>query len=438
MRVPTFVVVIVLVLAGIGGATTGGGTTPTPAVSDTSTTGVTTVQQDDGFPAPSGQETPDTDVIVTRIDLAANGSAVWEVRFQTRLQTETEVEEYRSFQSTFQNRTGEFLSAYRDRIESVVANAENRTNREMTARKFTASTTIQQVAPRYGVVTYRFRWDGFARTDGSQLVAGDVFGGGFFIGENDTLVVTTPEEYPIASVDPAPDRLDDRRAVWLGQRSFGDERPRVVAQRVTATPTPTAASTTVTAPSTTTAVPPTTATAAPTTTVTDGGSGGIPLVPALLALVVLVGGGAFAYRSGYFGGRGGASEGGGPDTGGDAAGGTGGTDGSTGDPGGQSGASEATEAGESDNSTEAGGDSTEPDPYEAILAEMRPPYTDEDRVRKALAENGGRMRQSDIADDLDWSASKTSRVLSDMADDGTVEKLRVGRQNVIDLVVDEE
>ena len=62
--------------------------------------------------------------------------------------------------------------------------------------------------------------------------------------------------------------------------------------------------------------------------------------------------------------------------------------------------------------------------------------TDEDRVRAALADAGGRMRQSDLAEQLDWSPSKTSRVLSEMADEGQIEKLRIGRENVIDLVGD--
>ncbi|MBP1922838.1 putative membrane protein [Halorubrum alkaliphilum] len=43
------------------------------------------------------------------------------------------------------------------------------------------------------------------------------------------------------------------------------------------------------------------------------------------------------------------------------------------------------------------------------------------------------MRQSAIVEELDWSKSKTSRVLSRMADEGDVEKLRIGRENVIDL-----
>ncbi|PSP15116.1 hypothetical protein BRC62_08215 [Halobacteriales archaeon QH_10_67_13] len=59
--------------------------------------------------------------------------------------------------------------------------------------------------------------------------------------------------------------------------------------------------------------------------------------------------------------------------------------------------------------------------------------TDEDRIVALLEREDGRTRQVAIADRVDWSDSKTSRVLSDMAEQGTVEKLRIGQENVIDL-----
>jgi len=64
--------------------------------------------------------------------------------------------------------------------------------------------------------------------------------------------------------------------------------------------------------------------------------------------------------------------------------------------------------------------------------------TDEDRVLTLLESEGGRMRQAEIADRLDWSPSKTSRVMAEMADAGDIERLRIGRENVIDLADDED
>lgn len=59
--------------------------------------------------------------------------------------------------------------------------------------------------------------------------------------------------------------------------------------------------------------------------------------------------------------------------------------------------------------------------------------TDSERIRQILEAEGGRASQTDIDEALEWSSSKTSRVLSEMAEAGTIEKLRIGRENIIQL-----
>lgn len=59
--------------------------------------------------------------------------------------------------------------------------------------------------------------------------------------------------------------------------------------------------------------------------------------------------------------------------------------------------------------------------------------TDEDRVRHLLDRSGGRMKQSAIVEETGWSKAKVSRLLSTMDDDGAIEKLSLGRENVISL-----
>jgi uncharacterized membrane protein len=65
-----------------------------------------------------------------------------------------------------------------------------------------------------------------------------------------------------------------------------------------------------------------------------------------------------------------------------------------------------------------------PPPAEELLS-------DEDRVMALLDENGGRMKQVNIVEETDWSKSKVSMLLSEMADEGRISKLRVGRENII-------
>ncbi|QLK26700.1 hypothetical protein HYG81_03520 [Natrinema zhouii] len=59
--------------------------------------------------------------------------------------------------------------------------------------------------------------------------------------------------------------------------------------------------------------------------------------------------------------------------------------------------------------------------------------TDRDRVRQLLQENGGRMKQSNIVDSVDWSKAKVSRLLADLEEDEQITKLRLGRENLVCL-----
>ncbi|MCU4924880.1 hypothetical protein OB905_02630 [Halobacteria archaeon AArc-dxtr1] len=62
-----------------------------------------------------------------------------------------------------------------------------------------------------------------------------------------------------------------------------------------------------------------------------------------------------------------------------------------------------------------------------------PPVTDRDHVCALVRNNGGRMKQSEIVNSVDWSKAKVSRLLADLEDDGRITKLRIGRENLICL-----
>ncbi|ELY92832.1 hypothetical protein C483_06782 [Natrialba hulunbeirensis JCM 10989] len=59
--------------------------------------------------------------------------------------------------------------------------------------------------------------------------------------------------------------------------------------------------------------------------------------------------------------------------------------------------------------------------------------SDEERVQRMLAGNGGRMKQAAIVSETGWSNAKVSQLLSQMDEDGQIEKLRIGRENLITL-----
>ncbi len=59
--------------------------------------------------------------------------------------------------------------------------------------------------------------------------------------------------------------------------------------------------------------------------------------------------------------------------------------------------------------------------------------SDEERVELLLKQNGGRMKQASIVKETNWSNAKVSQLLSAMNESGRVNKLRIGRENLITL-----
>lgn len=82
----------------------------------------------------------------------------------------------------------------------------------------------------------------------------------------------------------------------------------------------------------------------------------------------------------------------------------------------------------------------DPEPADQESAEASPHpmedpelLSDEERVLRLLEVNEGRMKQGRIVEETDWSNAKVSQLLSDLAEADRVEKLRIGRENLIML-----
>lgn len=62
-----------------------------------------------------------------------------------------------------------------------------------------------------------------------------------------------------------------------------------------------------------------------------------------------------------------------------------------------------------------------------------PPLTKEEEICQLLREHEGRMKQSQIVDRTEWSQATVSRLVSKLENEGTITKLRSGRENIVEL-----
>ncbi len=83
------------------------------------------------------------------------------------------------------------------------------------------------------------------------------------------------------------------------------------------------------------------------------------------------------------------------------------------------------ETGEPEHTSDAADDAEEDDGIDEEL------LSDEERVERLLEDNGGRMKQANIVKETGWSNAKVSQLLSAMEEEDRIDKLRIGRENLI-------
>ena len=324
------------------------------------------------------QQGVDTDSVRLIVSIAENGSATWTVQYWTRLDDENTTAAFESLQRDIESDPSNFSEQFASRMRSTVRASENATDREMSATGFDVRAETR-TPPDYGVVVYTFRWDGFAAVDGDTIRVGDAIEG-LFLDERPRLVIEWPDTYATADVSPPPDERRDDAAVWRGaETSFVSGEPSVVLR--------------------------------PTSTVTttsgdgDGGTGGdgstggdgdggstppssdgdsmLPLVG--FGLIVVAGAVAWRYRDRF---------------------------GEAGD--------------DADHTPDPAANGGDTDDAEDLLS-------NEERVVQFVREQGGRVKQQEIVEAFDWTEARTSQIVRDLRDDGSLEGFRLGRENVLKL-----
>jgi hypothetical protein len=393
-------------------------------------------------PVPGGTATPTPNrtrgpaTVTMRLQLQADGDARWFVSTTVPIHDEADAAAFDELAEDFAD--GE-VSMGLETFQLALDNASAATGRSMELRNVQRSSSQTDTE---GTLTLAFTWANFARTEGDRLYVGDAFNStdGTWLPrltEHQTLVIVPPSEYGVVSAPQV--GIVDGAARWEGPHEFDGREPWIVysgdaqtSTTVTSTPPPTT-------PTTPTPTP--TVTATPTLTDTPGGGGLGSVVP--VALLVVVAGASAAALVVYMRGDGG------PDPGsGSTAAGTGDDPGGVADDGGAT-TSTADTAGPAAAETTVdleSGDAADPDGAAAAGAGVAEAtddegegeddvdvelLSDEERVERLLDQNGGRMKQANIVKETGWSNAKVSQLLSSMADEGRIDKLRIGRENLI-------
>lgn len=371
------------------------------------------------------------------IELGEGGDAHWNVSVVATLPDADAVDSFETLAASFEANESDVLSP--ETFRRYVRLADNSTSREMTLTDVGRDAVV---ANDTGRLELSFTWRNFGLREGSTVHVADAFTGpdGLWLqglSADQRLVVSVPESFDITS---APKGYTNRTIRWEGPIESFEPGDFEIAYNVNPPTTTTDPGPTTTTPAGPTTTQPTSSTAKPTET-TDVGpaqGGGVPPAAIVLVVVVLAAVGVYLFRNGDDlplpespGGTDGAGETATDEHAGDsAASGSSTDDLSTPETGEAGAAATGVAAGASEEpGTEASDDAA---PIDREL------LSDEEYVEALVERNGGRMKQANIVSETGWSNAKVSQLLSAMAEEGRIEKLRIGRENLISFPDDDD
>jgi hypothetical protein len=313
------------------------------------------------------------------VEIQENGDAVWTVSTTYVLENQSDEQAFETVRSD--HVSGVDPSPDPALFEAAIDDVEAETNRDMELTGINRSSTVREGENvSYGVLRLSFTWTNFAVVTEDKVSVEAAFAGGWFgdLAANQTLLLEPPAEYRHLRANPSTDIVNGGLQ-WEGPQTFDTNEPTVVFEAFEPPP-----------PGLEALLSPMAA-----------GIGGAILGAALL----------LAWRRDLFSRSG-------DEAGAQAA-----------EPGGDE-ASEMVAEEPEPATAESGAEAPPDEPTPEIDTEL---LSDEERVEHLLQQNDGRMKQAKIVEETRWSNAKVSQLLSSMAEEGRIEKLRIGRENLISL-----
>jgi hypothetical protein len=342
----------------------------------------------------------DTETTMT-VEIRDNGDARWTISTAFSLETQNETVAFRDLATAFESRDGSVLGL--EAFERAAGLASETTDRDMAITDVERNTRLEDsVQNRTGTLRLVFTWEHFARLDGNRIHVDDVIvtDQGLWLSGLDadqTLVVEPPDGYGVVNAT-VPAQNGELR--WAGPVRFDSAslQATFIGDAGSDGTDPGGGDTDGSTGDSD--EPPGSGSNDDSTSPAWLVAGGALLLLAFVLAVVLLD-------------RRGRIEVPRPTT-----------DDSDGDVVTDKTADDRAGSDTTDEGSDTTGRSADPGIDEELLS-------DEERVRRLLETNGGRMKQANIVKETGWSNAKVSQLLSSMDEDGEIEKLRLGRENLI-------
>ncbi|MFC1787560.1 helix-turn-helix transcriptional regulator [Halobacteriota archaeon] len=162
------------------------------------------------------------------VDVQGGGTASWTIEQRYQLESQEEIMVFEDYVLEFQDNRSDHIEEFKEEMEDTLEAASSASGRPMSGSAYTVYIKTEHTPTGvYGVVVYRFDWEGFANTSGNSIIVGDALPDGLFLSQDYTLIINYPLKYDVVKVSPEPDQRNSYSLIWYGMRAFSPEEPHI-------------------------------------------------------------------------------------------------------------------------------------------------------------------------------------------------------------------
>jgi uncharacterized membrane protein len=163
------------------------------------------------------------------VTIHENGTATFLVDYRFPFSEDNETaDQWAALEDDVESNPAEYIESEAEDWNSVRADGENATEREMALSEFAVQTEESSAPRELGHVKFGFEWSSFAHVELNRIEAGDALSG-FTLVDGTTLQIFWPESYSAYDIDPDSDDRGEGSVFWDGDGTeFTDDQPRLV------------------------------------------------------------------------------------------------------------------------------------------------------------------------------------------------------------------
>jgi uncharacterized membrane protein len=161
-----------------------------------------------------------------------DGSALWDLETRFELKTQEDIEFFNEYMAALEEDKDFTIQRKKESLQDIINTVAYSSGREMSIENISLSYQIvDSINKKYGLVNFRFLWNGFGLKDKDLIIIGDAFKESSHLGDGEVLLIEFPKDYSINTINPNPTEKRENVLLWYGPKVLLENEPKIILEK---------------------------------------------------------------------------------------------------------------------------------------------------------------------------------------------------------------